>query len=82
MRSHLAKKGIGGAVKAAQICFYAEELNNGRYGVISFSRGILKVSVGSSPAASELEIQKEELIDEINKRLGLEAVKALRIIVK
>jgi len=82
LASALAKKKLSGTVRSAQICFYADEWGNGRFQAISFSRGILKVAVNSSPAASELEIQKENLIENLNKRLGNKVVHSVRIIVK
>jgi len=82
LMSALAKKKLSGTVRSAQICFYADEWGDGRFQAISFLRGVLKVSVNSSPAASELEIQKEDLIDSVNKRLGQNSVRSVRIIVK
>lgn len=78
----LAKRKLSGTVRSAQICFYASQWGLASFTPISFLRGILKVSVNSSPAASELEIQKEDLIDYVNGRLGTNAVRAVRIIVK
>ncbi|PIS08100.1 hypothetical protein COT78_00160 [Candidatus Berkelbacteria bacterium CG10_big_fil_rev_8_21_14_0_10_43_13] len=82
LMSALAKKKLSGTIRSAQICFYANEWGKGRFEAVSFLRGVLKVSVNSSPAASELEIQKEELIDSVNKRLGQNSVRSVRIMVK
>ena len=78
----LAKRKLSGTVRSAQICFYAGQWGLASFKPISFLRGILKVSVNSSPAASELEIRKEELVDYINGRLGQKSVRSVRIIVK
>ncbi|MFA7252938.1 MAG: DciA family protein [Patescibacteria group bacterium] len=77
----LTKKGIGQAAKSALVCFWADKWGNGRFSVISFQNGILKVSVESSPAASELEIAKEDLIDEVNKKANKRIVRQVRILV-
>lgn len=78
----LAKRKLSGTVRSAQVCFYADEWANGRFHSVSFSRGILKVSVNSSPAASELEMQKEELIEHLNRRLERDLVKVVKTVIK
>ena len=80
LTSSLAKKGLGKAVIGAQICFYALEWGNSRFEPISFSRGILKVSVSSSSAASELQMEEEKLIQYLNSKIGKKVVKSVRII--
>ncbi len=82
LMSALAKKKLSGTVRSAQICFYAGQWGKASLIPISFLKGVLKVSVNSSPAASELEIKKEELIEYINNRLGQKTVRSVRIIVK
>ena len=79
LRPALAKKGLLGAATSAEICFLAEEWGNGRFEAISYSKGILKLSVVGSSAASELSMKKEELISYLNKKLGREHVKQVRI---
>ena len=78
----LTKKKLGKPLKAAQICFYAGLWGKAHLKPIAFSGGVLKVSVKSSPAASELEIQKEDLLDFVNAKIGYKAVRSIRIIVK
>ena len=82
LKQALAKRGLSGTARSAQICFYAGEWASGRFEPISFSHGVLKVAVQSSPAAAELEIIKEDLIDFVNQKLKSEAVRSLRIVVK
>jgi len=82
IKQSLAKRSLSLTAQAAQICFYAEKWGSGRLSAISFSKGVLKVSVNSSPAASELEMSKHDLIESVNKKLGKELVKQVRIIVK
>lgn len=76
----LAKKGLGKASQSAMICFYATEWGKGLFDTISFSNGVLKVSVSSSPASSNLQIRESELIDYLNAKLGRRSVRQLRIV--
>ena len=76
----LAKKGLLKQARGAEICFYSESWNRIPFSPISFSKGILKVSVESSVAASELSMKEEELINFINEKAGYKAVKKLRIV--
>jgi predicted nucleic acid-binding Zn ribbon protein len=77
----IKKKPLRKALESAEICFYADSCSDGRFRTISFSRGILKVSVDSSPAASELQFEEANLVERINKRAGQEVIKSIRIIV-
>ena len=79
LRPALAKKGLLGAATSAEICFLAEEWGKGHFGAISYSKGILKLSVVGSSAASELSMKEEELISYLNEKLGREHVKQIRI---
>ena len=80
LRESLAKKGFAGTAESAQICFYAGKWEKMRLTPISFSKGTLKVSVMSSSEASELQMQSEELIDFLNKKIGRKIVRYLRIV--
>lgn len=80
LQSSLAKKGLLQTAKSSEVCFLADKWGNGRFNAVSFSRGVLKVSVSSSPAASELQIDEEKLIEFLNNKIGC-LVKQLRIIV-
>ncbi len=77
--STMAKKGLGEPVLGALVCFWAAEWSTGSFEPISFSRGILKVSVRSSAAASELHIIEEDLIDVLNEKAGRKLVRRVRI---
>jgi hypothetical protein len=76
----LANKGLAKASQGALVCFYAKEWGIGLFQPISFSYGVLKVSVASSPAASELNMKEGELVDFLNKKIGRNAVRSIRII--
>jgi len=75
----LAKKGLAGQAISAQICFYATKWGNGRFEPVSFSRGTLKVSVKSCSAASELQMQEDNLIEFVNEKMKRDIVKRIRI---
>lgn len=81
IRDRLAKNKSLGAYQSAQICFLADKWGNGRFKAVSFQKGVLKVSVGSSSAASELKMQEDELIDSINSSMGKKIIRSLRILI-
>ena len=75
----LSKRGLAGTAISAEICYFADEWGKSRFKSISFSRGVLKVSVRSSAAAQELSMDEEKLIKHLNKKIGREIVKRVRI---
>jgi len=81
IRERLAKNKSLESFQSAQICFLAEKWGNGRFNVISFQKGILKLSVGSSSAASELKMQEDQLIDSVNSSIGKKVIRSLRILI-
>jgi len=78
----LSKKGLTKTTQGAMVCFYAKEWGNDLFQPISFQKGILKVSVASSPAASEVHIKEAELVDFLNNKLSKQLVRTVRIVVK
>lgn len=80
LKRTLAKKGLLRAATSAEICFYASQWSKGRFTTISCSRGVLKVSVQGSCAASELQMEEGKLIRHLNEKFGVETVKKLKII--
>ena len=76
----LAKRGLAGAAISSQICYLADKWGKGRFKSISYSRGVLKVSVRSSAAAQEISIDEEKLVEYLNKKIGRSIVKRVRII--
>jgi hypothetical protein len=76
----LAKKGLGKTVQGSLVCFYATECSDGLFEALSFSRGILKVSVSSSSAAQEVQMKEEKLVKFINDKIGAPVVKSIRSI--
>ncbi len=65
-------------LRAANVCNIARKQADGRFGVISFRQGLLRLSVKSSPQAASLRAESEKIIAEINKEIGNEAVKEIR----
>lgn len=65
-------------LEAAKICDEARALACGRFGVISFRAGLLSLSVGSSSAAANLSAESQNIIDELNKKIGYKAVERVR----
>ena len=76
----MAKKGLGGAAVSSQICFYATEYGKGCFSAISFSKGVLKLSCVDSIDAGEVQMMSEEIIGHVNKKMGREIVKRIRIV--
>lgn len=76
----LSKRGLAGTAISAEVCYFADEWAKSRFKSISFSRGILKVSVRSSASAQELSMDEEKLIGHLNKKIGRDIVKRVRIV--
>lgn len=74
----MAKRGLAGAAIGSQICYFADKWADGRFRAISFSRGVLKVSVRSSAAAQELSMDEEKLIKYLNSKIVKPIVKRIR----
>lgn len=75
----LPQKGYGKAAQSAKICFFANKWDVVPIRAISVSEGVLKVSVTSSSAASELQMLVEDLRDFVNNKIGFKAVRKVRI---
>lgn len=65
-------------LEAAHVCDMARRQANGRFGVVSFRRGLLTLSVESPAAAANLNADSEKIIKELNKKIGHKAVERLR----
>lgn len=65
-------------LEAANICDVARAEGKGRFGVISYSRGTICLSVNSPAEAANLQAQSDELISKINQKLGEQIVKRVR----
>lgn len=76
----MADKGLAGTAVASQICFYADELADGRFSATSYSRGVLKLSVADSIDAGEVQMESEKIIEYVNKKIGRQIVQKIRII--
>jgi hypothetical protein len=82
MRMSMAKKGMRKVTQGAQICFYAEEWAKGRFVPISYLNGTLKIAVTSSSAASEMQMEIENLLDFVNEKIRYKVLHQVRIIIK
>ncbi len=80
LKGSLGKKGLMGAATSAHICFLAEKWAKGRLEPISYSKGVLKVSVKSSAHAQEMSMKEEEIISYINEKIERKCVKRVRIV--
>jgi hypothetical protein len=80
LKRTVSKKTSAKPLQAAEICFYANEWGNGSFEAVSFSGGILKLFVESSPAASELFAKQGELADHVNKKAGRKVVFKIRVV--
>lgn len=76
----MAEKGLAGAACASQICFYANELGKERFDAVSYSQGVLKLSVADSIDAGEVQMESEKIIDYCNNKIGRNLVKRIRIV--
>lgn len=65
-------------LEAANICDVARAEGKGRFGVISYSRGTICLSVNSPAEAANLQAESQKIIDELNQKLGQEIVKRVR----
>lgn len=76
----LARKGLKNQSESALVCFWVKEWPDCQAEPVSFSRGILKLSVASSSAAQDLQMREGDLIGYLNKKAGKKLVKGIRII--
>ncbi len=80
LRPALAKRGLLKVATSAEVCFLAEKWARIPFKADSFSGGILKVSVESGAAASELKMAEDDLIKHINSKIGKVVVRSIRIV--
>ena len=69
---------LSGPLRAAQVCDTARSLADGRFAVISFVDGLLTLSVTSAAAAANMQFETQEIISQINAKIGQELVKKIR----
>lgn len=66
-------------LEAAKVCEAAREISEHRYSVISFKNGLLTVSCTSSAAAANLQAESQEIISQINQKVGEKVIKKIRL---
>ena len=76
----MADKGLAGAAVSSQVCFYAQEYGKGSFEVISYSRGVLKLSCRDSIDAGEVQMMSGEIITHVNDKMGRKLVKRLQLV--
>jgi len=65
-------------LEAAEVCQIAAEVGEGRFDAISFKNGLLALACASTMQAAILQPETEEIIKNINARLGENKVKKIR----
>lgn len=71
-------KRLSKPLEAARVCDTARLLANDRFVVVSFREGLLTVGCTHSGQAANLQLEKNQLVNEINQKLGVELVKNIR----
>jgi len=69
-------------LQAAGICDKAREYAQGRFEVISFNDGLLKLGVKSPSQSMTLQAESAKIIRELNEKIGVEVVKKLAYKIK
>jgi len=66
-------------LEAAHVCDTARGLADGRFEVVSFREGLITLGVHSSSEATNLRFISENIVRQINEKLGQEKVEKARI---
>lgn len=69
--------GLSKQFNAARICAVADKAGGGEFGAISYKNSVLKIHVDSGARAHLVKLREKEILQDINKKLGKEAVKRL-----
>jgi len=77
----LAHHGLLGTYIASQVCEAATEIAGGMFTPVSFSKGVLKVTVSTSGRGHLLKLKQNSVIEQINKKLNTKKVIRLTIVV-
>jgi predicted nucleic acid-binding Zn ribbon protein len=70
----MRRYGLNLEITAAHICEIASQTGQGKFQALSFREGVLTVNVINAVQATELQIQKQQLIKEINQKIGREVI--------
>jgi hypothetical protein len=79
LKSRLAHYGLGRQYEASLVCDVAKKVSGGRFEPVSFKDGALKISVPNASRAHLVRLEQEEIILKVNKVLGREEVKRIRL---
>lgn len=69
-------------IEAAAVCQTANNLSRARWRAVSFRDDVLKLAVVDYDAAASLRPQVDHVLNEINRELGVDAVKRIQISVQ
>jgi len=72
------RRGLAGAAQAAWVLATVNTISRGRYSATRFRNGELTIIPGSLPVL-ELQLMKEEMRTTINKKLGQDFVRRIRV---
>lgn len=64
-------------LEAASVCDIARTVANGRFEIISYSEGLLRLGVKNPNQSMELQAESSKIIQEINRQIGEEIIKKL-----
>ncbi len=85
LKRRLAHYGLDKAAAAARVCAVAKEVGEahvssagGKFEVISFKNGVLKIAVKSIAAAHMIRLRQKTLILKINEELKSDLVKKIK----
>lgn len=82
----ISRAGLDEKIKAAGVCDLCDKIISGKFGgdfaekckAIKFKNGELSVAVLSSVFAQEMEMEKYEIIEAINKEIGRNIVERIK----
>jgi hypothetical protein len=66
-------------LQAAQICYLALKESEGLFVPLCFKNGTLYLKSKNSTAAAEVLLGQKQIIEKINKKLGINLVKKIRV---
>ena len=79
LEKKVRKRGKSEILMAALVCYLAGKIKNGEFWPVSFKDGVLTLKTESSSASSDVLARKEEIIQKINKKVGKEVVKKIKL---
>lgn len=78
LQKELNKKNLAGSAEASFICYVANEIFAGKYKAISFRNRVLEIGVNSNFKAIKLQADSQNIIKNINNKLGKKIIEKIR----